>query len=482
VRAGSQTPRVSSWPAYATSAGQDAIDLCASVGLHLDPWQQYVLTHGLGERPDGKWAARRVSCWVPRQNGKGGIILARELAGLLLFGERLILHSAHEYKTAQEGFLRLKELLDGSDDLRRRVKAIREANGEQGIEMRSGQRLRFVARSRGSSRGFTADLLILDEAQEITVEQVAAMAPTQAAVPNPQAWFFGTPPSDPSAWAYTLREAGERGDDGLAHFDWGADLDLDDPEDVARLDDRDLWRACNPALGIRIDESFLADQRTTLGPAFAHEHLGVWLPRAAAGSGVIPTDLWRELAVPAQRPADVAFAIHVNLTRTYAAISYAGRLEDGSMLVGLADWRPGTAWVVERAAELKQRWNPVAIAVDTRSESLLHDLEKAGIVPPEDPDRPKRGDLAVPTATEAAAAFGMFIDAVRAKSLRHLDEGPLNVAVAGAKTRLLAGGSTWDHKSPVEIGPVAAATLAHWAYLTRVDLVNDDYDVLASVL
>jgi hypothetical protein len=41
-----------------------------------------VLERALGVREDGKWAAFEVGLDVSRQNGKGGILEARELAGL----------------------------------------------------------------------------------------------------------------------------------------------------------------------------------------------------------------------------------------------------------------------------------------------------------------------------------------------------------------------------------------------------------------
>jgi hypothetical protein len=108
VLRGCQTPRVSCVPSTAvTSAGREAVDLARSVGLWLDPWQAHVLEHSLGERADGKWAAFEVGLVVGRQNGKGAVLEARELAGFFLFGEQLILHSAHEFKTAQEAFRRV---------------------------------------------------------------------------------------------------------------------------------------------------------------------------------------------------------------------------------------------------------------------------------------------------------------------------------------------------------------------------------------
>jgi hypothetical protein len=125
----------------------------------LDDWQRHILSVALGERSDGKWAAFEVGLIVGRQNGKGAVLEARELAGLFLFGEQLILHSAHEFKTAQEAFRRVLALVQNTPDLERLVSRVRTSHGEEGIELRSGARLRFVARSTGSGRGFSGDVV-----------------------------------------------------------------------------------------------------------------------------------------------------------------------------------------------------------------------------------------------------------------------------------------------------------------------------------
>ncbi|HEY9415973.1 MAG TPA: hypothetical protein VIQ30_14510, partial [Pseudonocardia sp.] len=105
----------------------------------------------------------------------------------------------------------------------------------------------------------------------------------------------------------------------------------------------------------------------------------------------------------------------------------------------------------------------------------------AGICRPADPDRPRRGDLAVPTVGEVAAGVGQFIDAARQKTIRHTGQGHLDSAVAGAKTRPLGDAVAWGRKqSNIDIGPLVAATLARWAYVARADVAAADYDVLMS--
>lgn len=484
ARRGSQTPRVANYPPYPLTAAPEVIDFAEHCGLVLDEWQRFVLTHGLGMRVDEAWTAPKVSCWVPRQNGKGGIIEALELAWLFLFDEELIIHSAHQHRTAQQAYGRLERIIRRTPDIHRQVRQYRQANGEQGIELYDGRELQYTTRSRTAVRGFSAKKVVLDEAQELTSDQMAAILPTVSAQINWQVWFFGTPPDDAAAWCYGLREDGQSGAARLAHFDWGADINLDDPADRARSHDIDLAYACNPALGIRIAEETVVDEDTPsgLGDKYPQERLGVWKPRARTGAGVIPEPLWRDLVVPRERPGTVAIGVEYSLPRTYAAIVVAGRREDGRVQVSLADYRPGVDWVPARLVQLRQRWNPLAIGLDVKgpAATLLTDLEPLGITVPEHADRPNRGDLAVPSALEAAVAFGLLVDAARQRDLVHLDEAPLNVAVAAATTRSLAGGTAWERKNPTDISPLGAATLAHWALIARSG-VDSDYDLLESV-
>ncbi len=476
------------------SAGRDAIEVARHAGLVLDPWQADVMVDALGEDDEGQWAAFEVGLVVSRQNGKGACLEARVLAGLNLFDERLILWSAHETKTAFEAFRRVEELFTNVDDLRRRVKKVSHANGDEGIELRDGSRLRFVARTKGSGRGFSADLVILDEAYALTADQMSALIPTLASRDNPQVWYTSSPPLDgiTGDQLFALRDRAAAGDPSLAWFDFGLQgVDLGDLYEVdaagrpaVDLDDRELWYATNPAAGIRIAEQFIERERRTMSPEdFARERLGIWPRRLLTGSGVIDPAQWQALADPgAPRAADVVFCVEVEPGRTHAAIMVCGMRPDGALQVGVADYRIGIAGVVDRLVELRDRWNPLGFVLDIKSHAapLLLDLDAAGIRPPEHADRPRRGDLSVPTAGQTAQAFGMFVDAVREGRLRHLDEGPLNLAVAAPGTRPLAGGTAWQRKSGA--APLVGATLAVWGYNMRSHLAaGADYDLLASI-
>jgi hypothetical protein len=257
-------------PRGSSPAAGDAVELAASAGLLLDPAQRLALEIALRERRDGKWAAFEVGVIEPRQNGKGGILEARELAGLFLFGERLLLHSAHEFKTAQEAFLRVLALIQSTRDLERMVSRVRTSHGEEGIELKSGARLRFVARSRGSGRGFSGDAVFLDEAYNLSDKALAALMPTMSARPNPQLWYTSSAPL-PTAESAVLRRFCRRGRKGasrLAYIEYAAAANAD-------LDDQAAWAEANPAFGRRIFAEFIETERAAMSDEdFARERLG----------------------------------------------------------------------------------------------------------------------------------------------------------------------------------------------------------------
>ena len=443
-------PRFRNVPPAKQSAGSEAVDLAASAGLFLDDWQAEALGDGLGERPDGRWAALEVGLIVPRQNGKGGILEARELAGLFLFEESLILHSAHEFKTAAEAFRRLLFLVQSTPDLDRRVSRVRTSHGEEGIELKNGPRIRFVARSTGSGRGFSGDTVILDEAYNLSPEAMAALFPTLSARPNPQIWYTSSAPlqTGPSA---VLRKFCRRGREGssasLAYVEYSAEPDCD-PSDPA------AWAQANPAFGIRIDEEFIHVERDALGDEFARERLGHWSDDENSDR-VIPLDAWRACdnarskIVGTQR-----FALDVSPDRKFASFAAAGDSTFSGVHVELVDHRTGTDWCVDRAKELQDRWGgDLAVSAGSPAASLLADLEAAGV------------RVVVVSNAEHAQACGALYDSVIQGGLQHIGQPALTSAVDGADRKFSGDAWLWSRRSSiVDISPLVAVTLAKWVH------------------
>jgi phage terminase large subunit-like protein len=466
----------------------------AACGQIMDPWQRDSMDVMLGVRPDGKWACLEYAEWVARQNGKGAIGEARVFAGLFLLGERLIMWSAHEYKTAMEAYVRIKDLLGAlgervSDTLYDvsgiRVK-VSNTNGEESLtRLDTGQRVKFVARSKGSGRGFSADVNIIDEAFAYTNVMQEALLPTLSARPNPQIVYLSSPPltGDTGEVMYRLRKRAEAGgDDSLGYRDWGLAGTL---ENLAGIDtaDQALWLATNPSMSgarrLPSLEYVAKEQRSMSREGFARERLGVWPAEITGGNGRISLDLWEALSDPGSRRAgDVAIAYDVTPERDRAAIAVAGPRADGLMHWEVIDQRPGVDWLVPRLVGLKKSVDPVAICADGKGPgaSLLGDLERAGIRKPENEDRPARGDLIVMASQDVANAFGAFVDACNQKRGRHIGQAQLTAALAGAKTRPLGdGGEAWGRRTSGEdISSLVAVTAADWAYHTRIDKLSTE--------
>lgn len=470
-------------PRAGEGLGEDAVDLADLAGLVLDDWQADVLVDALRTRRDGRWAAFEVGVIVPRQNGKGSILEARELHAL--FCEpytKLILHSAHEFKTAKEAFRRIVTLIDNTPRLKKFVDHVRYTTGEEGVELRDGSRLKFVARSSGSGRGFSGDLVILDEAYNLSGDMMSALLPTLSARPNPQLWYTSSAPLTASVSDVLRRlcRRGRAGTSGMAYFEWCADYD---PRAIQKvdLDDRRAWADANPGLGIRISEEFTELERKALEPAdFARERLGVWPDADLAGWLVVAEPQWKackgdDTGRPA-KPTAIAFDIAPD--RSSGAIGCAAPDGEGAVWVDVLEHGPGTGWMLDRLVSLKERYPRAVFCCDAigPAGSLLDPLEKAGV---------KR--VKALSTVDHKQACGGFYDAVVgspaaegrpavAPTLRHLGRAELDSALAGAEKRKVGDSWLWDRtSSAVDISPLVAVTLAHMQAGQKRVLNADNY-------
>lgn len=444
-------------------------------GLILDPWEEYILGESLGERADHKWAAFEVGVVVPRQNGKGSILEARELTGLFLLDERLLIHSAHQFDTSLEGFRRLLMLIEDTPDFDRRVHRVSKSHGEEGIELKKNpqtglrQRIRFRTRTKGGGRGFTADWLGLDEAMILPEATVGALLPTLSARPNPQVMYAASAVDqevhDEGIALARIRERGlTGGDPSLAYFEHS--VDAADPAEItpAMAKDPERWAEANPGLGIRITTEHVAREQRSMDPrTFAVERLGVgdW-PRTDGLEGVVITpEAWAS-RVDRESSAlnPVCFALDVNPDRTAGAIGVAGHRSDRRSHVEIIEHKRGTGWMVPHTVELVRDHKPLAVVCDASGPvaTLLAALAEAGI------------EVTLVNAKEQAQACGLLYDAVDQDTLRHLGTRELTTAIAGAVKRPLGDAWAWSRKSStVDISPLVAITLAHWGSQTLAE-------------
>lgn len=523
-------------------ASHELLQWAPSIGYQLDEWQQWWLTEACGIKPDGRWAAFEVAGICSRQNGKNANLEVRELGGLYLFGERMIIHTAHEFKAAAEHFRRVRDTISAYDELSKRVKRVMTSHGDEAIELRptptlifgsggtrvrqsvSG-RLRFLARSRGSGRSFTADCVVYDEAMFLSDEQVGASMPTMRAVPNPQMYYTASAGMKDSVQLAMVRRRLLRQDPTIMGAEWSINPHQDTcPRDEVRgrkanhyvvcdrHDDRDdprSWAKANPAFGRRIFYDHVQREFASMTPsAFDRELLGVgdWPPEEESWS-VVSQEAWDACAMtdPGGAVRPVAFAVDVNPEMTVATIAaawerpeppaLATRTLRGGELV-LRDSalsqprqasgypsrivleiprgcsREGTDWVVARLRELKRQWRPSAICIPRNgpAAALADAAAHAGL------------DPLVATSGDEAAAFALMVTGIRDRRIIHLgrENAPaLWGAIASAETRDVGdGGRSWSRRNSEEdITPVTAATLAYWALNKK----RRSYDLKKSV-
>jgi hypothetical protein len=325
ARRGKQNPRVLLRPKFdSEDDAQDAVDLIGSCGQELDPFQVLLVGMTLATMA-GRLSASEVGALIARQNGKGGWLEAIAIWSLFepyLYGKlegrkNTTLWTAHELKTSDEAWARVKSLIEANPDLAAEVVTWNGGlTGTHIIELRDGSRLIFLARSKSSGRGFSPRRIIFDEAQELSALAFRAMMyATSAQGARRQLIFAGTVPSeenDAAIWT-GVRDRGRSGKvSRLAWAEWTPD-GSDNPRTPPDPTDWTARAEANPALGSRIlpetiDEEWEAAQADLEG--FMRERMSVW-PGGGSGSYLFPR--WGDRAGSMDAP--VAFGLACDVKR-----------------------------------------------------------------------------------------------------------------------------------------------------------------------
>lgn len=465
-------PRVEWVPEAPDSLAVEAVDFAHEVGLTLDPEQELMLGGMLGIREDGRWQTREVGLHVPRQNGKGEVLLARELFGLFRLGERLVIHTAHEFKTSAEHFQRLEAVVRANPHLDGEVKrrpsgqvvGYRYSHGEESITLHDGRRIEFKTRTKSGMRGFAGvDFLALDEAMIISEAGLNSALPiirASKAERGPQICYAGSAVDQEThdhgvVWTRVRERGVAGGDESLAYFEWS--LDFEHPDDVPDevTDDPAYWRQVNFALERgRVAEEHMAWERRALSDrGFKVELLGVGdYPATDGGADVlISQEEWADVLdadVVMLDPICLAFDVSPD---RHSSIVAAGRDERGHMAVELIHANHGTGWLTDRLAELYRSHEVAEIVCDGfgPAAAIARKADEAGI------------KVRLLDSGDYGKACGLFVDAVGERTLRHLGQDELDSAIRGAKARPLVDRWAWSRtKSTVNISPLVAATLA----------------------
>ncbi|MCP3817824.1 terminase [Streptomyces sp. A3M-1-3] len=483
------TPRRPDFP----TLGGKAAKVMEALGYPPMPWQRYVLDVALEIDPEtGLFAHREVGLSVPRQQGKTQQILGLMVHRCMALERQNVVYAAQTRNDARKRWE--DEFLVTLDDssLSGRYRT-RKSNGNEAILFTAKRsRLGITSNTEKAGHGPPLDLGVIDEAfahEDDRLEQ--AFSPAMLTRPMAQLVWASAGGTEKSVWLNKKRRAGreiverlwETGErTSVAYFEWFA------PDHLPR-DQPSTWRTCLPALGHTVTEAVIRSELEKMADdpsGFDRAYLNRTRKAAPPEDPNVPKKMWPGLVDKASKPgAELAFAVDVSAARDYASIGVASVREDGRMHLEVVDRRPGTDWVVPAVLRLRALWNPIAVAVASRSPaaSLVDDLVAAGVRAPESSDQPARGDLVILRAGDVLEACGQIADAMNQGTAVHIDQAELTAAVNGARTRPSNDAWTLDRRSsPVDIAPLVTVTLARWALLTRGPIVLDDYNVLDSVL
>lgn len=305
--------------------GDEITDMMGLFGRELDAEQQAAVADLSAYDAHGRWVSLESLVKEARQNGKtAGTVLPVALFDLFHLPPDRICWTAHRFKTARSVF----EDLFGSDEAPgiierapeylRKIRRVNRSHGEEGVYLRNGASLEFLARENaGSGRGLGGKRNVLDEALILKSGLIGGLLPTLAArsggglgphVNYAASAAFATPESD-YLRQLTRRGRYATGTDRFIMLEWCApggwgtnpcdlkdecphdgrlgcrfplcEMGLDCPHTLTApgcaLDNLDYVRAANHTLGRRISVQYVLDERQSMASIpreYGRERLG----------------------------------------------------------------------------------------------------------------------------------------------------------------------------------------------------------------
>lgn len=450
---GVQEPSVRIAPKYNETDGADACAILRAGGVILDPWQMDILDDWLGRNPGGRWASPTCGGSVPRQNGKTKLVEGRMEVGMILFNEQVI-YTAHLQKTATETFDEMREFFE-TPKLKPYVAEIRTALGREQIVLKSGARVKFLARTRNGGRGQHGDLLIIDEAQEIDENQQASFLPAISASLNPQTIYIGTPP-DPQATGTVFRGIREKakGSKRTSWFEFSVP-EIGDVTDVTR------WAETNPALGRRILLSTIEGEVEQMdADTFARERLGWWSPIVTEQKEyAITAETWDACRSEEMKPeGKTAYGVKFSADGTAICLCGAVIPKEGAARISLIRREStgrGTQWLADWLCERYDKASCVVIDGRNGVDVLVDKIA---------PTWKAKGSVIRVNARDVIAAAGTLTDALAEKTVTwYFGQEELRDSAITSVKRPISGGFGFGGDNSL---PIEACALALWGVKT----------------
>ena len=434
------------------SKGPEAVELYETTGRTARKWQTFLLADIMAQTPKGLWKHTKFGLAVPRQNGKNEVVLMRELWGLKN-GEHII-HTAHRTDTAHKAWERL---LEASEKAGLVTVSSYKARGKEHIEVWGGGKVEFRTRTNTGGLGESFDLLVYDEAQELTNDQDAALKYTIAASENPQIILIGTPPTPISAGT-VFRKFREQMLKGRGRESGWAEWSVERETDPW---DKEAWYETNPSLGQGLQERTISSEIGDDVVDFNIQRLGLWIEYNLKSA--FTKKEWERLKCDKlpKLQGRLYVGIKYNREATNVSMAIAARTEDGRIFTEAIDCREtrgGNAWILQFLKSLAGHAKRIVVDGASGQELLAKEMKAEKI------QRPY-----LPTVREVTAANAFFEAQVFGEMICHMGQPSLCQIAENCDHRAIGTNGGFGYKSILEgadISLLDAVILACWAVET----------------
>lgn len=469
---GRQEPTFSVVGDYAYSYGEEVVEMFEEEGgATFYPSQKQELKLMLARKKNGSPAALTIGISKPRQNGKS--YSARYYAAHMGdFEHKPVLYSAHHSSTTNKMFKALCNLYESPErypEFAKDVKSISHVRGYEGIYFKDWQDkygiyhdggcIEFATRTNSGSRGGTYSVIIIDEAQELTDDQLNAMLPTMSAASEvsdaeslPQIIYIGTPPG-PTCKGTTFKKMHDKAHSGEDAEAWWLEHSIESlniEEDITPENAVDLAYQTNPAMGYRISEDTIRNEFETMSrDGFARERLGWWTPTIThEEEHPITEELWDACATSSPLPkGKTAYGVKFSADGSEVCLAGAIITENGKIRIEMIDRKStnqGTRWLAEW---LNKRYAKAScVVIDGRNgvDVLIDRLQ----------DTWKAKDSIIrPKTNDVIAASGYIIDGLMEQNLNWFEpQTALRESAISSTKRPIRGGWGFggENSTPIE--------------------------------
>jgi len=505
---GSETPRIYTPPLREltpeTTLGYSVIDF-ATLVLRMDllPWQKWLFIHALeieGEL-SGEWRFRfrTIVVIIARQNGKTEMSKILVQWFLYILGAPLVIGTAQTISMSKETWTAVVDSINSNPDLRRELSGVTRSNGHEQLTLTGNRRYKIAPLSSKGGRGFTGDLVVLDELREHhDFKAWRSLKKTTLTKEQSLVWCISNAGEADSVLLRHLRlkshkllgdpdgacrqlealedpkdDDGEELDDAASatrrgYFEWSCHPN-------APKEDHDEWAYANPSLGWLISEDTLAAEMDDDDDiSFRIECMCQWVDVSI--NSAFPGDSWENGKDPDSYIAPDAtkyYGIDMAADHSHVSLAVCGRRKDRNWHVEVIEYATNISTIINLLRHRASKDGALVVALQGKGANIsqhadtLNAIQGVKVLRCEGPDLPAFHGRFYEGIAVSESNSSLSNDAIF-----HRPQPIIDLGQSFAKTKPLGDGA-WviDRKgSPMDVSALEACIMAHGAATSQIKL------------